>query len=246
MAHGSQHTVQIMETQTRFDLNTAIAEWQQELVGQPELTPVVRRELETHLRDTVAELQARGLNNEESFWLARRRVGPSKQLGEEFAKAGPASVWRERIFWMVLALLVLNLWTTFCNPIWLVPRFIQTRFEDVLPGSILFHLPAWFGESHVLYPLEILLSCIRYIPILLLAVFLAKGRLKLSRPVLHFFGTSRKRFFLVAFSAFLLANSVNLGGGETFFSFQLDWTLPLIVLATWLIPTKKETVVRAV
>jgi hypothetical protein len=63
-----------METQTRFDLNAAIANWYQELAAQPDLTAVVRRELETHLRDTVAELQARGLNNEESFWLARRRV----------------------------------------------------------------------------------------------------------------------------------------------------------------------------
>src|SRR3954454_1055809 len=70
MVEGAQHTLQIMETQTRFDLNAAIAAWQQELGSQPDLTPVVRRELETHLRDTVAELQGRGLNNEESFWLA--------------------------------------------------------------------------------------------------------------------------------------------------------------------------------
>ena len=53
-----------METQTRFDLNAAIAAWQQELAAQPDLTHVVRRELETHLRDTTAELQARGLNDE--------------------------------------------------------------------------------------------------------------------------------------------------------------------------------------
>jgi hypothetical protein len=234
-----------METQTRFDLNAAIGEWQQELAGQPDLTPVVRRELETHLRDTVAELQRRGLSDEESFWLARRRVGRPQQLGEEFAKADPTQVWRERIFWMALALLVMNLWTTLCNPIWLPVRFVHTRFEDIMPGSILFHLPTWFRESHVLYPLEVLLSCLRYIPVFLVAIFLAKGRLNLSRPVLHFFGASRKRFFLAAFGAFLIANSVNLGGGETFFAFQLDWTLPLIVLAAWLIPIKKETIVRA-
>ena len=93
-----------METQTRFDLNAAIENWRQELAAQPDLTPDVRRELETHLRDTVAELQRRGLNDEESFWLARRRVGQPKQLAEEFVKANPAMVWRERVFWMAISL----------------------------------------------------------------------------------------------------------------------------------------------
>lgn len=93
-----------METQTRFDLNAAIANWQQELAQQADLSPVVRRELETHLRDTVTELQARGLNNEESFWLARRRAGRPELLGEEFRKADPAQVWRERVSWMAIGL----------------------------------------------------------------------------------------------------------------------------------------------
>ena len=115
MVEGAQHTLQIMETQTRFDLNAAIAAWQQELGSQPDLTPVVRRELETHLRDTVAELQGRGLNNEESFWLARRRVGQPRQLGEEFAKGDPAKVGRERVLWMVLALLIFYLWGASIN-----------------------------------------------------------------------------------------------------------------------------------
>src|SRR4051794_18855031 len=99
MAHCPQHTLQIMETQTRFDLDAAIASWQQELVAQADLTQEVRRELETHLRDTITELQQRGLNNEESFWLARRRTGKPQQLGEEFAKGDPANAWRDRVFW---------------------------------------------------------------------------------------------------------------------------------------------------
>jgi hypothetical protein len=104
MAQSPQHPLQIMETQTRFDLNATMEYWRQELASHPELAPEVRRELETHLRDTVAELQRRGLNDEESFWLARRRVGQPKQLGEEFVKADPAKVWRERVFWMAISL----------------------------------------------------------------------------------------------------------------------------------------------
>jgi hypothetical protein len=229
-----------METQTRFDLNAAIANWQQELASQPGLAPVVRRELETHLRDTVAELQRHGLNNEESFWLARRRVGQPQQISEEFRKADPAVIWRERIFWMIMALLAVNLWTAFCNPFWAPIRFIHTRFADILPGWILFYLPGWLGESQVLYTLQILVLCVRYIPVFLVAVLLAKGRLKFSHSAVHYLGASRKRFFVGMSGALLLTHSVSLLRGEMYFLFQLIWTVPLIVLATWLMPAKKE------
>jgi hypothetical protein len=75
-----------MENQTRFDLNAAIESWRNELAAQPNLATDDRRELETHLRDAIAGFQQRGLNDEESFWLARRRVGQPPQLGEEFKK----------------------------------------------------------------------------------------------------------------------------------------------------------------
>lgn len=106
MADRSQHPEQIMENQTRFDLNAAIESWRQELAAQPDLAPDDRRELETHLGDAIAGFQQRGLNDEESFWLARRRIGQPQQLGEEFVKADPAKAWRERIFWMALGIIV--------------------------------------------------------------------------------------------------------------------------------------------
>jgi hypothetical protein len=103
MADRSQHPGQIMENQTRYDLNATIENWRRELAAQAGLTPDVRRELETHLRDAIAGFQQRGLNDEDSFWLARRRVGQPQQLGEEFVKADPVKVWRERMFWMCFA-----------------------------------------------------------------------------------------------------------------------------------------------
>ena len=95
-----------METQTRYDLNAAIENWRAQLAAQPNLTPEVRRELETHLRDAIAGFQQRGLNDEESFWLACKRVGQPPELGEEFVKANPEAVWRERVFWMALGIMV--------------------------------------------------------------------------------------------------------------------------------------------
>src|SRR5450432_2885134 len=115
MAGRSQLPVQIMETQTRYDLNAAIENWRAELAVQPNLTAEVRRELETHLRDAIAGFQQRGLNDEESFWLACKRVGQSQQLGEEFVKANPAAVWRERGFCVVLVLFTFQIWNFACH-----------------------------------------------------------------------------------------------------------------------------------
>jgi hypothetical protein len=81
-----------MENQTRFDLNAAIDNWRNELAAQPNLAPDDRRELETHLRDAIARFQQQGLNDEESFCLARHRVGQPQQIGEEFVKANTAAV----------------------------------------------------------------------------------------------------------------------------------------------------------
>jgi hypothetical protein len=106
-----------MENQTRFDLNAAIENWRQELARQPNLASDDRRELETHLRDTVAELQRRGLNDEESFWLARRRVGQPQQLDEEFVKADPTKVWHERVFWMWMAVFLSSTLGRLASPI---------------------------------------------------------------------------------------------------------------------------------
>src|ERR1700722_279463 len=108
MACGSQHLIQIMATQTRFDLTAAMEGWQNELAAQQQLTPDDRRELEKHLTDSIADLQQHGLSDEESFWLARRRIGQPRQLAEEFLKVDPTKIWRERAFWMVFGLLAFS------------------------------------------------------------------------------------------------------------------------------------------
>jgi len=122
MADRSQHPGQIMETQTRYDLNADIEKWRSELAAQPNLTPEVRRELETHLRDAIAGFQQRGLNDEESLWLACKRVGQPQQLGEEFVKADPGKIWRERVFWMLAFVFVLDTLGSFTQLIaWFIP-----------------------------------------------------------------------------------------------------------------------------
>src|SRR5258708_21486201 len=123
MAGRSQLPVQIMENQTRYDLNAAVENWRNELAVQPNLASDDRRELETHLRDLISEFRRKGLNDEESFWLARRRVGQPPQLGEEFVKADPAKVWRERVFWMVVAMFLIQLFSQTVSFFWFSIRY---------------------------------------------------------------------------------------------------------------------------
>jgi len=86
MADGAQHSGQIMELQTRDDLSGALDAWRQELAAQASLTAEVRRELEAHLQDCLAGFRQRGLSYQESFRLARRRVGELRQVDGEFGK----------------------------------------------------------------------------------------------------------------------------------------------------------------
>ena len=76
-----------MATKTRFELNAAVENWRQELLAQRNLSPDVQRELSAHLQDTFEELRGRGLNEEESFWLARKRTGELQLLNLEFKRA---------------------------------------------------------------------------------------------------------------------------------------------------------------
>lgn len=248
-----------METQTHFDLNAAIENWRQELAAQPDLAPDVRRELETHLRDTVAELQRHGLNDEESFWLGRRRIGQPKQLGEEFVKADPAKIWRERLFWIAGALFAMELWGAVVSGFWYVYygayniHFQTDRLYDILPSWISFYLPQWLTEIRTYVFTQIILVLMRNLPLLFFAIFLLKGRLHWVSWRAKFLIESRVRFvvwtfvLLMAiefFRAFMMAGSA---GVATALTMQLSisiWPLSLITFMAWLMPTKKSTTLK--
>jgi hypothetical protein len=241
-----------METQTRFDLNAAIESWQQELVTQSNLTADVRRELETHLRDSIAELRQRGLNDEESFWLARRRVGQPPQLGEEFVKADPAKVWRERAFWIVLMLSIIEFWFTTTN---YLSRQINTAIWY-------HHLPSWFQWLFDYCPplFNFYFTLLNYFPILCLVFLLARGRMNWVERAFQFVFRSRLQFVLTALAlvfVFHYYDTSTLGVmtlPNAYWLFQycsdLLFTkicpLSLIALIAWLMPAQnRKTLKRA-
>ena len=189
MADRSQHLEQIMENQTRYDLNAAIENWRQELAAQANLTAEVRRELETHLRDAIVGFQQRGLNDEESFWLARRRVGHPQQLDEEFEKANPAAVWRKRVLWMATAVLVVSLWTTSASVIYRTCMVALNDFSVRLASQQWF----WLWSSF-----QIAFSfLLRTSPFFVLVIFLLRGTGRIFSLLESLF-QSRSRFVFTA------------------------------------------------
>jgi len=230
-----------METQTRFDLNSALESWRQELGAQTTLMAGDRRELEAHLRDTFAELRGRGLNEEESFWLARRRVGRPHELAEEFAKADPAKLWRDRLIWAALGLLTLNLWGHLLNNFW----------------------NAFVWKPHGVLWYDILIrEFVRIAPVICLGVYLALGRVT-GRALWDFFFRSRLRFAVCASAMVLLDFLIELGSAylfqarqgtltplfrrafPVFWFYGAIWPLTLIAAIAWLMPAEKPAARRS-
>jgi hypothetical protein len=239
MAGRSQHLEQIMENQTRFDLNAAVENWRNELAAQPNLASGDRRELETHLRDAIAGFQQRGLNDEESFWLARRRVGQPQQLGEEFVQADPTKIWRERVFWMAVALLLINIWTDACG-------FIMKALHDLFPNCLWLHFAP--GSNFIFMVLQAS-------PLICFAFLLMNNRVPQSTLKLLSFFQTRRRFILIIVAVFVMeffgimnalhSARLNHGFGSTgrlAFGLLLNTTWPLIsiVLVAWLMPSQNR------
>jgi hypothetical protein len=94
-----------METTTAFDLNQAIRHWRENLAQSPAFQRANLDELETHLCDSIASLQSRGLSEAEAFQIASQRLGGMEQLHAEFAKTNASTIWRQRAFWMLAGML---------------------------------------------------------------------------------------------------------------------------------------------
>ena len=68
-------------------LDAQIGQWRGYLEGRRRMRVEEVDELEAHLRDQVDELSARGLDDEESFLVAVKRMGAVDTIAHEFARA---------------------------------------------------------------------------------------------------------------------------------------------------------------
>lgn len=122
-----------MENPTQFDLNEAVRNWREGLSGSPAIRAENLLELETHLRDGVAALEAAGLTPAEAFLVAQRRLGPASALDQEFGKVNRREVWLDRAVWMVAGSVVLTVLSSFVS---MVNGLVSAAaLHQALPGQ---------------------------------------------------------------------------------------------------------------
>ncbi|HEY1663945.1 MAG TPA: permease prefix domain 1-containing protein [Verrucomicrobiae bacterium] len=242
-----------MENQTRFDLNTAVESWRQELAAQSGLTADNRRELETHLQDAMTRLQGRGLSDEESYLIARHRIGRPRQLTEEFMKSNPAQAWRERALWTAVILLGFNLWQTICAVLSLT-HFFGPHYIFV-PEWVQFYFPLWLDNMLDSWQLrQIVLFILHFLPLVWLVVYATNGPLGKSRSLWNNLTASRLRVvsltlglvFIVhlLYAFFQKEQFPKMSAWNTFDNLIISasWPLILVAMITWLKPQRQKTV----
>ncbi len=94
---------------SQFDLNAAVLSWREQLRRSPQFREENLAELESHLRDAVAQLQGTNLSEEEAFIIATHRIGSVEQLATEFEKINRNAM-NKIIHGLVLVFFSINCW----------------------------------------------------------------------------------------------------------------------------------------
>ncbi|HEX5696173.1 MAG TPA: permease prefix domain 1-containing protein, partial [Acidimicrobiia bacterium] len=78
-------------------MESQIAEWRAYVEKAPAVNGRDVDELEGHLRDQIAELDAAGLSADESFLIAVKRMGDVDALSREFAREHSGRLWKQLV-----------------------------------------------------------------------------------------------------------------------------------------------------
>jgi len=100
-------------TETFFELESSIVHWKLGLQGHGAMSVSQAAELETHLRDSIASLQADGLSEEEAFLIAKYRLGSAPSLQTEYRKVHSQQLWLHRTLLMIGGYLFISLFLEF-------------------------------------------------------------------------------------------------------------------------------------
>jgi len=86
-----------MTAETTNGLDERVAEWRGHLQRAQAMRPDDIDELEDHLRSRVDELRAGGLDDDEAFLIAVRRVGALDAVSREFAREYSERLWKRLV-----------------------------------------------------------------------------------------------------------------------------------------------------
>ena len=79
------------------DVETRIAQWRAALARSSAVTEADADELEEHLRDRMGDLEARGLEPDEAFLIAVKRLGATDAVTAEFAREHGDRMWKQLV-----------------------------------------------------------------------------------------------------------------------------------------------------
>ncbi len=92
-----------------FDLETSIAEWKRAFQQGSFIVDERIDELESHLRESIIDLGRKGLDEEEGFLVATKRLGHAIVLGAEYEKNGLSGANPDRLIWILSGYLGITL-----------------------------------------------------------------------------------------------------------------------------------------
>jgi hypothetical protein len=122
-------------------------------------------------------------------------VGQPPQLGEEFVKANPAAVWRERVLWICLAIFLLSI------------------FDDVFGSLSRAMMPVRGGSIIDRLELPEILNLLAFVIPWIVVVLLASGKMVRLFSKLRLVIESRLRFAIMAL--ILITASITIGMGAS-------------------------------
>jgi hypothetical protein len=80
------------EPDTGFNLQDQLDLWFRKIRSEPSITDADAEELKCHLLDMIEELKESGLDDEEAFWVASKRMGTVADWGDEYHEANQSVV----------------------------------------------------------------------------------------------------------------------------------------------------------
>ncbi len=85
-----------MEYRTQFNLDHVLTDWKQGFLTQTNMSEDQVEELESHLLDEMDHLKTTGLNEEEAFIIATKRIGSQAFLSAEYDKVNEPKIFTSK------------------------------------------------------------------------------------------------------------------------------------------------------
>jgi len=104
-----------MESNVEFNLQDQINLWVRNLKSEPSITESDAEELRCHLLDLIDELMETGLDEEEAFWVASKRMGSSFEWAADYSEGNKPVIQLRRSLFILAGVLAYFLLYYFIN-----------------------------------------------------------------------------------------------------------------------------------